>query len=60
MTRAGPEARYREPVPGGLSRRAHGGIVLDRAVGGRWCDALDRWRSPASTQPSDELVTTRR
>ena len=68
MTRADLEARYRELVLHELPRRAREGrwvvtndhcfgrIVLDHAVGGRWYDVLDRRRSPAFAQLSDDQL----
>jgi len=68
VSRAELEARYRELVLGELPRRARAGrwvvtddhcfgrIVLDHAVGGRWYDHLDRRRSPAFAQLSDEQL----
>ncbi|MGY1664523.1 hypothetical protein [Geodermatophilus sp. SYSU D00696] len=68
MTRAELEARYRELVLRELPRRAREGrwvvrndhcfgrIVLDHAVAGRWYDVLDRRRSPAFAQLSDEQL----
>jgi len=68
MTRADLLARYRELVLSELPRRARAGhwvvsddhcfgrIVLDHAVGGRWYDVLDRRRSPAFAQLSDEQL----
>ena len=70
MTRADLLARYRELVLGELPRRARaahwvvrddhcfGRIVLDHAVGGRWYDVLDRRRSPAFTQLTDDQLAT--
>jgi hypothetical protein len=61
-------ARYRELVLHELPRRARKGrwvvsddhcfgrIVLDHAVSGRWYDVLDRRRSPAFAQLSDEQL----
>ncbi len=61
-------ARYRELVLHELPRRAREGrwvvsddhcfgrIVLDHAVSGRWYDVLDRRRSPAFAQLSDEQL----
>ncbi len=61
-------ARYRELVLHELPRRAREGrwvvhhdhcfgrIVLDHAVEGRWYDVLDRRRSPAFAQLSDEQL----
>ena len=61
-------ARYRALVLGELPRRARqegwvvtadhcfGRIVLDHAVGGRWYDVLDRRRSPAFTQLTDDQL----
>ena len=61
-------ARYRQLVLHELPRRARavhwvvradhcfGRIVLDHAVGGRWYDVLDRRRSPAFAQLSDEQL----
>jgi hypothetical protein len=60
--------RYRELVLRELPRRAREGrwvvtndhcfgrIVLDHAVAGRWYDVLDRRRSPAFAQLSDEQL----
>jgi hypothetical protein len=68
MTRADLLARYRELVLGELPRRARaadwvvsddhcfGRIVLDHAVGGRWYDVLDRRRSPAFAQLTDDQL----
>jgi len=68
MTRADLLARYRELVLSELPRRARAGhwvvsddhcfgrIVLDHAVGGRWYDVLDRRRSPAFAQLTDEQL----
>jgi hypothetical protein len=68
MSRADLEARYRALVLHELPARAREGrwvvssdhcfgrIVLDHAVGGRWYDVLDRRRSPAFTQLSDEQL----
>ena len=68
MTRADLLARYRELVLHELPRRARAGhwvvsgdhcfgrIVLDHAVGGRWYDVLDRRRSPAFAQLTDEQL----
>ena len=70
MTRADLLARYRELVLGELPRRARAGrwvvtedhcfgrIVLDHAVGGRWYDVLDRRRSPAFAQLTDDQLAT--
>jgi hypothetical protein len=70
MTRADLLARYRELVLGELPRRARaahwvvssdhcfGRIVLDHAVGGRWYDVLDRRRSPAFAQLTDDQLVT--
>jgi hypothetical protein len=61
-------ARYRALVLGELPRRARhegwvvtadhcfGRIVLDHAVGGRWYDVLDRRRSPAFAQLTDDQL----
>ncbi len=68
MTRQQLLARYRELVLGELPRRARtegwvvtadhcfGRIVLDNVVGGRWYDILDRRRSPAFAQLTDEQL----
>lgn len=68
MSRADLEARYRALVLQELPARAREGrwavtadhcfgrIVLDHAVGGRWYDVLDRRRSPAFAQLSDEQL----
>jgi hypothetical protein len=68
VSRAGLEARYRELVLHELPRRAREGrwvvtsdhcfgrIVLDHAVAGRWYDHLDRRRSPAFRQLTDEQL----
>lgn len=68
MTRAQLLARYRELVLGELPRRARAGrwvvredhcfgrIVLDHAVGRRWYDVLDRRRSPAFAQLTDDQL----
>jgi hypothetical protein len=60
--------RYRTLVLGELPRRARregwvvtadhcfGRIVLDHAVGGRWYDVLDRRRSPAFAQLTDDQL----
>ena len=68
MSRAELESRYRELVLRELPRRAREGrwvvtndhcfgrIVLDHAVAGCWYDVLDRRRSPAFTQLSDEQL----
>ena len=68
MNREALLARYRELVLGELPRRARAGrwvvtddhcfgrIVLDHAVGGRWYDHLDRHRSPAFAQLTDEQL----
>ena len=68
MSRADLEARYRALVLHELPARAREGrwvvsndhcfgrIVLDHAVGGRWYDVLDRRRSPAFAQLSDEQL----
>ncbi len=68
MTRDQLLARYRELVLAELPRRARAGrwvvtadhcfgrIVLDHAVGGRWYDVLDRRRSPAFAQLTDEQL----
>ncbi len=70
MTRAHLLARYRELVLGELPRRARaegwvvtddhcfGRIVLDHAVGGRWYDVLDRRRSPAFAQLTDDQLAS--
>ena len=70
MNRAELLARYRELVLGELPRRAREGgwvvredhcfgrIVLDHAVGGRWYDVLDRRRSPAFAQLTDDQLAT--
>ena len=70
MTRADLLARYRELVLSELPRRARaahwvvrddhcfGRIVLDHAVGGRWYDVLDRRRSPAFGQLTDDQLAT--
>ena len=70
MTRADLLARYRELVLRELPRRARaahwvvsedhclGRIVLDHAVGGRWYDVLDRRRSPAFAQLTDDQLAT--
>jgi hypothetical protein len=62
------EARYRALVLDELPRRARAGrwvvsndhcfgrIVLDHAVAGCWYDVLDRRRSPAFAQLSDEQL----
>jgi proline racemase len=68
MTRQQLLARYRELVLGELPRRARtegwvvtadhcfGRIVLDNVMGGRWYDVLDRRRSPAFAQLTDEQL----
>jgi proline racemase len=68
VSRADLEARYRALVLQELPDRAREGrwvitadhcfgrIVLDHAVGGRWYDVLDRRRSPAFAQLSDEQL----
>lgn len=68
MTREQLLARYRELVLDELPRRARAGnwvvtadhcfgrIVLDHAVGGRWYDVLDRRRSPAFAQLTDDQL----
>jgi hypothetical protein len=68
MTRAELLARYRELVLRELPRRARAGhwvvtddhcfgrIVLDHAVGRRWYDVLDRQRSPAFVQLTDDQL----
>ena len=68
MTREELLARYRALVLGELPRRARAGrwvvtddhcfgrIVLDHAVAGCWYDVLDRRRSPAFAQLSDEQL----
>ncbi len=68
MTREQSYARYRALVDDELPRRARadrwvvtadhcfGRILLDHAVGGRWYDALDRRRSPASAQLDDDQL----
>jgi hypothetical protein len=68
VTRDELYARYRELVDDELPRRAREGrwvvtadhcfgrILLDHAVGGRWCDVLDRRRSPASAQLDDDQL----
>lgn len=68
MTRADLLARYRELVLDELPRRARAGnwvvtrdhcfgrIVLDSTVGGRWYDVLDRRRSPAFAQLTDDQL----
>ena len=68
MTRADLLARYRELMLDELPRRARDGhwvvsndhcfgrIVLDHAVGGRWYDVLDRRRSPAFAQLTDDQL----
>ena len=70
MTRADLLARYRQLVLGELPQRARAGrwvvtddhcfgrIVLDHAVGGRWYDVLDRRRSPAFAQLTDDQLST--
>ena len=70
MTRAELLARYRQLVLGDLPQRARAGhwvvtdghcfgrIVLDHAVGGRWYDVLDRRRSPAFAQLTDDQLAT--
>lgn len=68
MTRADLLARYRGLVLDELPRRARAGhwvvtsdhccgrIVLDSTVGGRWYDVLDRRRSPAFAQLTDDQL----
>ncbi|MEX5718130.1 hypothetical protein [Geodermatophilus maliterrae] len=68
MNRRQLEARYRALVLDELPRRARAGrwvvsndhcfgrIVLDHAVAGCWYDVLDRRRSPAFAQLSDEQL----
>ncbi|MBM7808621.1 hypothetical protein JOD57_004458 [Geodermatophilus bullaregiensis] len=68
MNRRELEARYRALVLDELPRRARAGrwvvthdhcfgrIVLDHAVAGCWYDVLDRRRSPAFAQLSDEQL----
>jgi hypothetical protein len=68
VTREELLARYRALVLGELPRRARAGrwvvtddhcfgrIVLDHAVAGCWYDVLDRRRSPAFAQLSDEQL----
>ena len=68
MTREELLARYRALVLGELPWRARAGrwvvtddhcfgrIVLDHAVAGCWYDVLDRRRSPAFAQLSDEQL----